>query len=259
MNNNPNRTNNPQKTLTIYCGICSNIITQNHHTIECKHCNCMTHLNCNEINLGTFKNNKGEKNPQTCINCKTNFPFQGLTNIQLCLENNCNVYPTTEHKWQCSVCNKTIAKNHRTIICSLCNKQTHIKCNHTDVKTYNKIINDNLPQICYICQTKKLSQTLNTNQKPYCEICNKIIAKNHKNIHCESCNNKIHIKCNKIDVKSYNKIIKNKQAINCIQCMTENIPFQNLTDIQFFAVNKGLNTDTEVLRDKYESSNYFKI
>ena len=177
MNNNPNMSKNPQKTLAIYCGICSNIITKNQHKIECQFCKCKIHLSCNEINLETFKKNKGETNLQTCINCKTNFPFQGLSNIQLCVENNCNSFPTTVHKCQCAVCNKIISKNHRTILCSLCNKQTHIKCNHTDVKTYNKLINDNLPQICYICQTRNSSQTLNTNQKTNCGICNKNIAK----------------------------------------------------------------------------------
>ena len=43
--------------------------------------------------------------------------------------------------------------------------------------------------------------------KTICGVCNKTIAINHKSIECTNCNNKVHIKCNKIDVKSFEKIM----------------------------------------------------
>ena len=95
----------------------------------------------------------------------------------------------------CNVCSKTIAKNHGIIHCQICNSRVHIKCNKTDVKTYNKIKTDHLAQICFQCQTQNkplqnLSDTqltdndatlvpVTSNPKIHCGICKKTIAKNH--------------------------------------------------------------------------------
>ena len=48
-------------------------------------------------------------------------------------------------KFPCSVCYKSVAKNHKAVKCSCCKKWIHIKCNHIDVNTYEllKISNDN--------------------------------------------------------------------------------------------------------------------
>ena len=84
--------------------------------------------------------------------CQTeNLPFNNLTNTQLFAENH-TIHPIVNPKIQCDICTRTIAKNHRKIKCEVCNNQRHIKCNQTDVKTYNKIINENLPQICCNCE-----------------------------------------------------------------------------------------------------------
>ena len=114
----------------------------------------------------------------------------------------------------------------------LCNSQVHIKCNQTDVKTYNKLIDEKLLQICIRC--KENDSTISNQPSPsnghcmvtktQCGICIRTIAKNHRNIQCHSCKAKVPIKCNKTDVKTYNKINKENLTIFCFKCETENIP-----------------------------------
>ena len=84
------------------------------------------------------------------------------------------------------------------------------------------------------------------NPKFPCGICFKNIAKNHKAIRCNLCNYKIHIKCNKIEVHTYEKIIKNEEPQFCIQCKEEFIPFQKLSDQQFLlTASKGIDINLE--------------
>ena len=76
-----------------------------------------------------------------------------------------------------------------------------------------------------------------------CGICSKRIHKNHKYIICNLCNYRVHFKCNKEDNK--NKVWEHKL---CIKCKEEAIPFQKLTDHQFFATSKGgINKDIDSL------------
>ena len=53
-------------------------------------------------------------------------------------------------KYPCGICNKTIGKNHRFIRCIICNYKVHIKCNKTDVKTYENIEKTKEASICVI-------------------------------------------------------------------------------------------------------------
>ena len=74
-----------------------------------------------------------------------------------------------------------------------------------------------------------------------CGICSKRINKNHRYIICNICNFRIHIKCNRTDIATYKKDNKNTDPIFCIKCQEEIIPFQKLTDHQFFATSsKGI-------------------
>lgn len=50
--------------------------------------------------------------------------------------------------YPCGICNKTIGKNQKYIICELCNHKVHIKCNEIDDKTYLKIKNDEITMFC---------------------------------------------------------------------------------------------------------------
>ena len=71
---------------------------------------------------------------------------------------------------KCMICIKTIAKNHRFIHCQTCKAKVHIKCNKIDAVTYNKIVEENLPQYCLNCKPSSKN----------CGICSKVIAVNHK-------------------------------------------------------------------------------
>ena len=115
-------------------------------------------------------------------------------------------------KMCCGICSKTIAKNHRHILCENCNEHVHITCNQTDAKAYKKIILDKIPQTCLKCQTNNLpfqnlpdSHFIAVNQnitipastvapsKPKCKVCTKTIAVNHRKITCQSCQLSVHI------------------------------------------------------------------
>ena len=114
--------------------------------------------------------------------------------------------------------------------------------------------------MCYKCQENLGNSSYPSvdHYKTYCGICTRTIGKNHRYILCKSCNSKAHIKCNKTDVKTYNKIIKEKHSVICIKCKVDNIPFQHLSDLEFSAVNKGLNTDTEALQEVSVTSTSLK-
>ena len=234
--------------IKTYCGICSKALAKNSRIISCQICNASVHIKCNETDVKTFNKNKLNKTPQTCLKCQTEtLPFHNLTDTQLNTENQNFTEPSnTLCKPKCKICLKTVATNHRKITCQSCNSFVHIKCNQTDVKTYNKIVKDNIPQVCLSCQNV---HTVSIAKKTHCGVCNKTIAKNHRNLCCESCNSRVHIKCNKTDVKTYNNIIKENKKIMCINCQMENIPFQHLTELQFSAVNKGHNADPDSLQE----------
>ena len=92
-----------------------------------------------------------------------------------------------------------------------------------------------------------------TGQNPQlsCGICLKNVNNNHKSIRCSICNYKIHIKC--MDIKAYESYIS-KADRYCLKCQEEIIPFQSLSDQQFYAsAVKGLNNDIDHL--KFSNSN----
>ena len=92
-----------------------------------------------------------------------------------------------------------------------------------------------------------------SNPKIPCGVCNKNIAEQHKRVTCSICNYRVHIKCNKIDVKTFDNI-KNKQEVFCVTCKEEIFPFQKLTQQQFFLTSfKGQNTDIGDLEHLFPS------
>ena len=228
------------------CGICRKQISVNQKKLQCKKCCYGVHIKCNEIDNKTYDKIINDEMPIICIKCQpNNFPFMNLTDPEFYATNNNTPAKTNEPKIKCAICTKTIVKNHRKIECNQCCSHVHIKCNQTDIETYNKLINLNLPQFCIKC---KENTSPPVKEKMKCNICAKTIAKNHRKLQCHICDENIHIKCNKTDIKSYNNLKKDNATIFCLKCQIENVPFQNLTDLQFCAVNKGLDTDTEVLQ-----------
>ena len=256
-----NKNNDPPLTLCLQCkqknkkcGKCSKVIGTKHRYINCSKCLCKVHIKCNETDENTYNQLKVNQ-PILCIRCKPdNFPFQSLTDANFLAETASTNCPTDSGKRYCGGCNKIIAKKHRKIECKFCSIHFHITCNLTDVKTYNKTIREDLPQVCRSCHPKfQISHDLPDlnlpQEKLKCGVCTKTIASNHRKIQCCSCNSKIHIKCNKTDAKTYNLITKKNIPVICIKCQVNNIPFQNLSDLQFAAVSRGINADDETLED----------
>ena len=84
------------------------------------------------------------------------------------------------------------------------------------------------------------------NQTFPCGICNKNISDNHQAAKCSICNSKIHIKCQNIDSATYEKNRNN--YIFCLKCLEEIIPFQQLSDQQFYMTSeKGINKYVDLL------------
>ena len=103
-------------------------------------------------------------------------------------------------------------------------------------------------------------EPIGLNPKYPCGICLKNIANNHRAIRCNLCNYKIHIKCNKTDVKTYEKIIRNDDPQFCLKCKEELIPFQKLSDQQFlFTASKGLDINLDCLKNSIFPSKSLKM
>ena len=49
-----------------------------------------------------------------------------------------------------------------------------------------------------------------------CNICNDLVAENHKAIQCDKCQLWVHIKCSKINVQTYNLLKEDETTWYCI-------------------------------------------
>ena len=58
-----------------------------------------------------------------------------------------------------------------------------------------------------------------------CGFCLRNINKRHKFINCSLCRSKIHIKCNNIELATYNKMKRDKEVSMCRKCNNDNFPF----------------------------------
>ena len=242
------------------CGVCSNKIAKNHRHIECTKCFKKVHIKCNGMDTTTFNNL--EDNKIYCINCKPdNFPFQNISDALFLAENSNKISISPKSnlpKLKCLFCKKTIAKNHRKIECHFCNNYCHLKCNGTDTKTYNNILKQKHLPVCLNCHplykhSHYLPEISPVQIRVTCNVCNKTISSNHRRIHCSCCDQQSHIKCNKIDPKLFEQINKNK-SILCITCKNENIPFHKIDDIELAAVNKCINVDCDLIKEKSVTS-----
>ena len=92
-----------------------------------------------------------------------------------------------------------------------------------------------------------------------CGVCSRTIGINHRFIKCSICNYNVHIKCNKTDLKTYELIKNNSEPKFCIKCQEDIIPFQKISDQQFFATSeKGINRDIEGLNFSIFPTNRLK-
>ena len=251
------------------CSTCSKTISITHRFIHCQTCSKTFHIKCNNTHLKEYQQIKKGTLPEICrectnINPETNhshdMPFSHISDTQFKTIvqdfQDLSASKPSIPKPKCAICSKTIAKNHRNILCEICNCQVHIKCNLTDVTSYNKIIRDKLPQKCKTCDPSQI------NIKPKCCVCNRKIADNHKKLECNTCQSFIHIKCNKTDPKHYDKIMKDTgspKIDHCNNCLIDNIPFQNLSELEFTAICKGIDTEADVLNDTFITSGNLEL
>ena len=217
------------------CDICKRTIGKNHRYITCSLCSLKIHIKCNNTDEKAYKEYIQHQMPIKCINCHA-LPFTDLDDDQFRnLENEFDY-----SKPNCGICQKAITKNRKRITCKDCKKQVHTNCSKIDSKIYKLITEGKIPQACIECRPEIFKDKIK------CGGCEKTIARNHRYVTCNSCKSNLHIKCNKTDEKSYEKIIKNKDSLICINCKQDNIPFQNLTDIEFSAVSKGIELNTNI-------------
>ena len=66
-----------------------------------------------------------------------------------------------------------------------------------------------------------------------CGICLNPVAKNHKAVKCDNCDLWIHIKCNKINVQTYNLLINDNTVWYCLTCS------MIVTFIQLFKIKQS--------------------
>ena len=76
-----------------------------------------------------------------------------------------------------------------------------------------------------------------------CSTCHKNVNQNHRALYCNSCGLYVHIKCNCLNVNDYLHFKKEGEDIPffCISCISDNIPFSNLTKSELLYVNKAIN------------------
>ena len=88
---------------------------------------------------------------------------------------------------------------------------------------------------------------------PPCGKCNRRVAINHKAIQCDVCDKWIHIKCNGLknsDYAHYQNPVNEHEQFICINCMSENVPFSNLNNNEFFVtVKKGVINPNDIHLD----------
>ena len=54
-------------------------------------------------------------------------------------------------KYPCTVCGRSVAKNHKALQCDYCDQWVYIKCNLIDKKTYELLKQDESPWSCIKC------------------------------------------------------------------------------------------------------------
>ena len=89
-----------------------------------------------------------------------------------------------------------------------------------------------------------------------CKICNKAVAKNHHVVQCDHYQLLVHIKCNKINLRTYKLLQKSSFAWCCIKCFEDVISFSTVSDNELSQTNKGKKIKFKVLTKKNILTNH---
>ena len=128
----------------------------------------------------------------------------------------------------CYKCTKvlpgTIDRN-KLIKCNTCSKNIHIKCNKTTKKKMDYVLNHLDEFDCRSCLT--------------CNLCQKLVAGNHRGILCDLCNKWVHAKCNKLEQRDFQKFQDdNSLHFLCSLCLRDTLPTLYLNE--FHLTMKGI-------------------
>ena len=70
-----------------------------------------------------------------------------------------------------------------------------------------------------------------------CGVCSKNVNTNHHAICCDICDQWVHIRCNLLDDKDYNKLKNNPESdFYCITCVKTLLPFNNLSESDYYSI-----------------------
>ena len=58
-----------------------------------------------------------------------------------------------------------------------------------------------------------------------CTVCGRSVAKTHKALQCDYCDEWVHIKCNLLDKKTYELLKQDESPWSCIKCTKNIFPF----------------------------------
>ena len=87
-----------------------------------------------------------------------------------------------------------------------------------------------------------------------CGIGDKAVKTNHKAIQCDLCNKWVHIKCNRIDPKSY-LIVSKDECWYCLNCSKTFFPFSTITDLDLYNTLDGKNLNFNKANSLSDNSN----
>ena len=76
-----------------------------------------------------------------------------------------------------------------------------------------------------------------------CGICSKPVAKNHRAISCDSCQQWVHGKCNGTSRTKYYELMRNDNTFSCIKCIDNALPFSERTEEEKAKYNKQFYKD----------------
>ena len=93
-----------------------------------------------------------------------------------------------------------------------------------------------------------------------CGICFKKIGITHRHIKCSICQSKVHIKCNKTDPKTYEKLKNDiNDSIICYKCREDNIPFFSCPENENKSLNKSNLLASESIKTFFKGINDLEI
>ena len=73
-----------------------------------------------------------------------------------------------KNKLNCKICKKNVNKNHKSILCDLCDNWIHLKCNNLNDSDYNSLKLSNEPWYCISCNSEILPYGTLTNEQFFC-------------------------------------------------------------------------------------------